>query len=340
MSRRRKPPHAALPTRPAPNDGTPLGHLSDAELVKEFARELARRRAAGGALDLDAIEALPPETATRKPCPKCGALVPVKAKNRVRTVLTVAGELRLTRNYHHCTCGTGFYPRDLELKLPEEGEVSDESVTRFGQPQRRVDLSGLDEKEITGSSVRSTSLELARRLSAFLLAWPLEEVELEAWVFALDGWQRTPPLVQDYDRVFELYVVLVDACSLGTGRQEYEGLDALGQLVRELRERVQFLQTRAADIRLSGQISKLVEVGIERLAPGIEHLANQLENGERRDKALREFATSKYRRLLEAVASQAAASSAPEPSRGEKRLADALVRVVEVTLGGVPSNAV
>ncbi|MER2561065.1 MAG: hypothetical protein ABTQ32_10115, partial [Myxococcaceae bacterium] len=110
MSRRRKPPQAALPTRPAPNDGTPLGHLSDAELVKEFARELARRRAAAGALDLDAIEsfatdaqrdmggetlaaaieALPPETATRKPCPKCGALVPVKAKNRVRTVLTVA----------------------------------------------------------------------------------------------------------------------------------------------------------------------------------------------------------------------------------------------------------
>jgi hypothetical protein len=113
-------------------------------LVKEFARELARRRAAAGNLDLDAIEAfafdaqqdmggetlaaaiaaLPPEDGKPKACPKCKRLVPVKAKARPRTILTVAGELRLTRNYHHCTCGTGFYPRDAELNLPEEGEVS------------------------------------------------------------------------------------------------------------------------------------------------------------------------------------------------------------------------
>jgi hypothetical protein len=151
MSRRRKPPQPALPSRPAPNDGTPLGHLSDAELVTQFARELARRRAAAGAVDLDsieafatdvqrdlggetlaaAIEALPPETTTPKPCPKCGTPTPVKARNRSRTVLTVAGELRLTRNYHHCACGTGFYPRDLELKLPHEGEVSDAMERRI-----------------------------------------------------------------------------------------------------------------------------------------------------------------------------------------------------------------
>ncbi len=151
MSRRRKPLQPVLPTRPAPNDGTALGHLSDAELVKEFARELARRRAAAGALDLDAIEAfaadaqqdmggetlaaavaaLPPEDMRPKACPRCKALVPVKAKARARTILTVAGELRLTRNYHHCTCGTGFYPRDAELKLPEEGEVSDAMERRI-----------------------------------------------------------------------------------------------------------------------------------------------------------------------------------------------------------------
>ncbi len=134
MSRRRQPPKPSLPTRPAPNDGTPLGHLSDADLVKEFARELARRQAAGGKLDLDTIESfatdvqrdmgsetlvaviegLPPETTTPKPCPKCGALTPVKVRNRARSILTVAGELRLSRNYHHCTCGTGFYPRDAD----------------------------------------------------------------------------------------------------------------------------------------------------------------------------------------------------------------------------------
>jgi len=136
MSRRRTP-QKPLTSGPPPNDGTPLGHLSDADLVKEFTRELARRRAAGGTLDVDAIEsfatevqremggetlvavieALPPETKTHKPCPKCGALTPVKVRNRVRSILTVAGELRLSRNYHHCKCGTGFYPRDLETRF-------------------------------------------------------------------------------------------------------------------------------------------------------------------------------------------------------------------------------
>ena len=64
--------------------------------------------------------------------PKCKQLVPVKAKNRARHILTTAGELRLTRNYHHCShCGLGFYPRDAELKLPENGEVSDAMERRI-----------------------------------------------------------------------------------------------------------------------------------------------------------------------------------------------------------------
>jgi hypothetical protein len=146
MSRRRQPRKPAN-SKP-PNDGTPLGHLSDADLLKEF----ARRHAAKGNLDLTAIEtmaeetahlmsedvqaetiaALPPEDGTPKACPKCGALTPVKARNRVRNFLTIAGELRLSRNYHYCTkCGRGFYPRDLELKLPEEGEVSDAMERRI-----------------------------------------------------------------------------------------------------------------------------------------------------------------------------------------------------------------
>jgi hypothetical protein len=125
-----------------------LGHLTEAELF----REIARRRAARGALDLDAIEvsseasqrelgqetldaaiaALPPEDDAPKACPKCKHLTPVKAKNRPRHILTTAGELRLTRNYHHCSqCGAGFYPRDAELKLPESGEVSDAMERRL-----------------------------------------------------------------------------------------------------------------------------------------------------------------------------------------------------------------
>ena len=137
MSRRRQP---KTPVSVAPNDGTPFGHLSDADML----REMARRRLGKGGVDLAAIEdlveqvqrhmgeetlaaalaALGPEDGKSKPCPRCGRLTPVKARNRPRHILTVAGELRFTRYYHHCKCGTGFYPRDAELKLPEEGEVS------------------------------------------------------------------------------------------------------------------------------------------------------------------------------------------------------------------------
>ncbi len=154
----------------APNDGTKWGHLSDAALLKEMARELARRRAARGEVDLDAVEtfsedlqrelgqetltatidALPPESSTPQPCPKCGAPVPVKARNRTRNIMTIAGELRLSRNYHYCkTCQLGFYPRDIELKLPEEGEVSDAMEKRildfavntsFGESAERWDI--------------------------------------------------------------------------------------------------------------------------------------------------------------------------------------------------------
>lgn len=150
MSRRRQP--RSRPVGNAPNDGSRWGHLSDSELLKEVAAELGRRRAASGGLSLEDIEtmaeqmghavvedlqaetiaSLPAEDGKSKPCPRCGKPVPVKTKNRVRHFLTTAGELRLSRNYHYCkACNRGFYPRDIELKLPEEGEVSDAMERRI-----------------------------------------------------------------------------------------------------------------------------------------------------------------------------------------------------------------
>jgi len=121
-------------------------------LLKEMGRELARRRAGSGELRLDAIESyievdqrdvaqeelaavvegLPPEDQRPKACPNCAALVPVKARNRESHLMTIAGEPRLSRNYHYCkACQLGFCPRDIELQLPEEREVSDAMEKRI-----------------------------------------------------------------------------------------------------------------------------------------------------------------------------------------------------------------
>ena len=146
MSRRRRPPRKPLSTI-APADGTPLGHLSEADLIAELGRRRMKEgssledfetaaegtaEALGEAVLAQSVAALPPEDGTPKACPRCGKPVPVKARNRTRHLLTLAGELRLSRNYHYCrACKHGFYPRDLELKLPEEGEVSEAMERRI-----------------------------------------------------------------------------------------------------------------------------------------------------------------------------------------------------------------
>lgn len=81
---------------------------------------------------LDALlEWMPLEKPTGKPCPKCGKRVPVKAKDRERSVRTMAGRLTLKRNYHYCErCELGFYPLDRALDLPEEGELTREMEKR------------------------------------------------------------------------------------------------------------------------------------------------------------------------------------------------------------------
>jgi len=77
------------------------------------------------------LDRMPLEKPTGKPCPKCGKRVPLKAKDRERTVRTMAGTVTLKRNYHYCEhCKLGFYPLDRTLDLPEEGELTYEMEKR------------------------------------------------------------------------------------------------------------------------------------------------------------------------------------------------------------------
>lgn len=74
---------------------------------------------------------LKPEKPTAKLCPKCGKRVPVKARDRERTVKSLSGPVTFKRNYHHCEkCQYGFCPVDQRLGLPEEGELTSELEKR------------------------------------------------------------------------------------------------------------------------------------------------------------------------------------------------------------------
>jgi hypothetical protein len=71
------------------------------------------------------LSRMKPEKPTAKRCPRCGRRVPVKALKRPRTVQSLAGSVTFERNYHYCGhCSLGFYPVDLDLGLPEEGELT------------------------------------------------------------------------------------------------------------------------------------------------------------------------------------------------------------------------
>lgn len=125
-----------------------LDELSDEELV----RELARRKSRQLGDDVSSIEnqideaaekikqamlderlaELPEEDSRPKRCPRCGRMVRVRRRAVERSVRTRSGLLKLTRNYHYCGhCRHGFFPRDRELGLPEEGSLSFELEKRI-----------------------------------------------------------------------------------------------------------------------------------------------------------------------------------------------------------------
>jgi len=66
-----------------------------------------------------------------KACPRCGNRIPVKARDRERTVRSLSGPVTFKRNHRYCEqCKYGFYPVDRLLGLPDEGELTSEREKR------------------------------------------------------------------------------------------------------------------------------------------------------------------------------------------------------------------
>jgi hypothetical protein len=131
-------------------DRPDLSKASFAELVTELARRKMDEH--GGEMTMSEMELtleelkgetgppsialmlsrMKPEKSSAKACPRCGKRVPVKAKDRPRTVRSLAGLMTFTRHYHYCeACKHGFYPVDAKLGLPEDGDVTAELEKRI-----------------------------------------------------------------------------------------------------------------------------------------------------------------------------------------------------------------
>lgn len=101
--------------------------LSEMELsTEEEKQQLGQRR-----MD-EKLASLPPELGAPTKCSRCGGTCKVRAKNVPRTFTGLSGTHTFTRNYYYCsTCKFGFCPRDEELGLSPDSEVSDELAKRL-----------------------------------------------------------------------------------------------------------------------------------------------------------------------------------------------------------------
>jgi len=127
-----------------------LKQFTDKDLLEEIARRHADKHFREGMtmseieLSVEELKAgtgepsialmlsrMKPEKPTAKACPRCGKRIPVKVRDRERTVKSLAGPVTFKRNYHYCEkCQYGFYPVDRLLDLPEEGELTSEMEKR------------------------------------------------------------------------------------------------------------------------------------------------------------------------------------------------------------------
>ena len=101
--------------------------LSELELAFE-----AMKQTIGCQGMAEALTRLPEEDGRKKKCPRCKTNCKVRSKNVARTIETLSGTHTFRRHYYYCEkCRAGFFPRDIELGLPERGEVSKELEKRL-----------------------------------------------------------------------------------------------------------------------------------------------------------------------------------------------------------------
>lgn len=131
------------------------------------------------------------------------------------------------------------------------------------------------------NNVSGAALQLRASVSDVLGAWSSEEIEEAAWVFALEGWQTPLELGLDYDRAFTAYLLYLERAGVagvaGSGTSAFLALESLRHLLEELRNRVQFIHTRAADIRISSQFDKFLATTFERVLPLTDRLLKDVK---------------------------------------------------------------
>ncbi len=135
------------------------------------------------------------ETDDAKPCPRCGRKTPVKARKRRRTLHALHGSYSYRRHYHHCDfCKHGFYPLDMVIGAPEDGQAS-----------AALNARGLDfaVNAPYGEAAERFEMHYGRSISTHFLRCMVERVPLPTFEEMRPPWQPS-----------ERVTVQVDGCQL------------------------------------------------------------------------------------------------------------------------------
>jgi hypothetical protein len=232
----------------------------------ELAAELARRRAQRAPTDMTGVEeavashqqhdgratlqaVLAQRVASQderpQPCPRCGRAARLRARDRARTIQTVTGTFTFRRHQHYCErCRVGFYPIDVALKLPDEGDVT-------AYMERRVLDFGLH--DTFAQSARRWNVHYAVPISETLVCRVVARVGRRAAACDTGAWHealRSPPTTPA-----ELVVVQTDGSMLPTRGEQAWHEAKLAVIYRDEHH-------VAGDATVRGQVTEARYVGV------------------------------------------------------------------------------